>query len=85
MMYTVAELVELARVYMAATGTTASRLSKLAANNNRLFERLSEGYDCHADMVERASGWFDEHWPDDLEWPKGVTRRAGPANGHDDL
>lgn len=76
MMYTVSELLDLARTYMAATGTTASRLSKLAANNNRLFERLSEGYDCHADMCERASGWFDKNWPGDLEWPKSVKRRC---------
>jgi len=84
MMYTVGELLELAHTYMAATGMTASRLSKLAANNNRLFERLGEGFDCHADMVERASAWFDEHWPDDLKWPKGVTRRAKAHNGRDD-
>lgn len=75
-MYTVAEIVELARTYMAATGVTASRLSKLAANNNRLIERLSEGFDCHADMVERASAWFDANWPDELPWPSSVTRRC---------
>lgn len=76
MMYTASELVALATTYMAATGCTSSRLSKLAANNNRLFERLSEGYDCHSDMCERASNWFDEHWPDDLEWPSSVMRRC---------
>ena len=85
MMYTVAELVELARTYVAATGITFSRLSKLAANNNRLFERLSEGYDCHSEMAERASAWFDEHWPSDLDWPKGITRRPGTHNGSADL
>lgn len=84
MMYTVAELLQLATTYMAATGTTTSRLSKLAAKNNRLFERLGDGFDCHADMVERASDWFDEHWPDDIEWPKDVTRRARIHNGNDD-
>ena len=75
-MYTVAELLELARTYMAATGVTISRLSKDASDNNRLFERLGEGFDCHADRVERASNWFDEHWPPELEWPKGVMRRT---------
>jgi hypothetical protein len=83
MMYTTAELVELATTYVAATGVTFSRLSKLAANNNRLFERLSEGFDCHADMAERASAWFDENWPEDLAWPKGVTRRIKVHNGRD--
>lgn len=76
MMYTASELVELAHTYMAATGWTASRLSKQAANNNRLFERLAEGFDCHSDMCERASAWFDENWPPELDWPKSVTRRC---------
>ena len=75
MMYTASELVELATTYMAATKCTSSRLSKLAANNNRLFERLTEGFDCHSDMCERASNWFDKNWPDDLQWPSSVTRR----------
>jgi hypothetical protein len=68
---------------MAATGTTTSRLSKLAANNNRLFERLGEGFDCHADMVERASAFFDQHWPPEVPWPKGVARRVRAHNASD--
>jgi hypothetical protein len=74
-MYTVAELVELARVYMAATGVRASRLSVMAAGHNRLFERLMEGFDCRAEQAERASRWFDNNWPEDLEWPKTVVRQ----------
>lgn len=80
MMYTASELVELATTYMAATGWTASRLSKQAANNNRLFERLAEGFDCHSDMCERASNWFDENWPAALEWPTSVTRRCARSH-----
>ena len=77
-MYTVSELCELARHYMAHTGMTASRLSILAAQHNRLFERLLEGYDCRATFAERASRWFDNHWPDDLPWPKTVKHQGLP-------
>jgi hypothetical protein len=77
--YTVAELCELACAYVAGTGVSLSRLSILAARHNRLFERLLKGYDCRADMCERASDWFDHNWPDDVPWPKGVKRRATAA------
>jgi hypothetical protein len=75
-MYTVAELCELACAFIAGTGWTVSRLSVMAARHNRLFERLLEGYDCRAEMCERASLWFDENWPDDVPWPKSVKRRV---------
>lgn len=73
-MYTVSELVLLARAYIAATGISASRLGILAAAHDRLFIRLFEGYDCRADMVERASRWFDAQY-DPSWWPEEVERR----------
>lgn len=72
-MYTVAELVLLARAYIAATGTSASTLGQKAANNDRVFNRLFEGYDCRAETAERASAWFNEH--DGNWWPIQVQRR----------
>ena len=74
--YTVDELLDLARVYMTATGTSRTKLSILAAGHNRLFERLSNGFDCRTQAAERASDWFDENWPDDLKWPAAVEPRA---------
>lgn len=74
-MYTVAELCELAKAYMAGTGVSVSRLSIDAANHNRLFERLLEGYDCRAENAERASNWFNANWPSDVPWPKSVLRQ----------
>ena len=76
-MYTVAELVLLARAYLAWSGITASRLGVLAAGNDRLFNRLFEGFDCRADACERASAWFNRHAGD--WWPARVTHRhLGP-------
>lgn len=75
-MYTTAELVLLARAYLAHTGMPPSNLGKLAADNDRLFIRLFEGFDCRADTAERASAWFNAHageW-----WPEEVRRDARP-------
>lgn len=74
-MYTTSELCILATAYMRATGWSAWRLSCEAANHNRLFERLFEGYDCTAGICERVSDWFDSHWPDGTSWPESVERR----------
>lgn len=63
---------------MAQTGMTASRLSIIAADHNRLFERLLEGYECRTDIAERASLWFDGNWPEEIPWPKTVRRQGWP-------
>lgn len=73
--YTVAELTELGRIYMAATGTSCTRLSILAAGHNRLFERLFEGFDCRTQAAVKASDWFDANWPKGVPWPREVSRR----------
>ena len=74
-MYTTSELCILATAFMHRTGWSAWRLSCEAANHNRLFERLFEGYDCTAGICERVSDWFDANWPSDEPWPQGVVRR----------
>ena len=74
--YTVDELLELATLYMDATGTSRTKLSTLAAGHNRLFERLLAGFDCRTQAAERASDWFDANWPADLQWPDAVEPRS---------
>jgi len=77
-MYTTADLRKLARAYVAGTGTTLSRLGTRAANNDRLFTRLSQGFSCRLDIAERASWWFNANWPETVPWPKDVERREVP-------
>lgn len=80
-MYSVAELRKLAYRYCAATGISPSSLSELACGNNRTFERmLWEGGSCRADTAERASKWFDQHWPDDVPWPLAARRETCPGH-----
>lgn len=73
-MYTVDELNRLRQAYVAATGITLSRLGTRAANNDRLFLRLANGFGCTAETAERASWWFPRNWPEEAQWPKGIKR-----------
>ncbi|HSR76409.1 MAG TPA: hypothetical protein VLN57_07460 [Xanthobacteraceae bacterium] len=73
-MYTVDELKQLAQAYIDATGITRSRLGTRAANNDRLFMRLANGFGCTAETAERASWWFARNWPEEAEWPKSIKR-----------
>ena len=73
-MYTAKELTYLSRAYMNATGVKASTLGITIADHNRLIERLFEGYEILSRTCETASVWFDENWPDDLEWPANVPQ-----------
>jgi hypothetical protein len=75
--YTVAELITLARVYIEATGVLVPRLSGAAFGNPKTLARLFDGLDCYAQAAERASAWFDDNWPLHVPWPDGVPRAAG--------
>ena len=76
-MYSVAELIILAKCYLQAHPTVAvSRLSADAAGHAKFFGRLFDGHDCTARLAEIASRWFDLNWPDDLAWPVGVRPRG---------
>jgi len=75
-MYTIDQLVVLARAYVAATGVALSTVSLRAVpGNDRFFGGLIAGRDCSARNAERAGNWFDENWPDTVPWPKEVPRR----------
>lgn len=78
MIYTADELVVLSRAYMAATGTSRTKLGQVAAGHNRLIDRLIDGYDCRTQAAERASNWFDANWPEWVPWPASVRRRHQP-------
>lgn len=55
-------------------GRTATTVFKWAGGHSRLFTRLNAGAGCNLRTAERMIGWFDENWPEDLEWPGEVLR-----------
>jgi len=68
------ELRILAAAYCAATGKTLHWLGENAAEQPKLFERLSGGFSCTLDKAERASDWLAANWPADVPWPAAVPR-----------
>lgn len=74
-MYSTAELIILAKAYLAWSDIAESTLSIHAVGNDKMFTRLFAGLDCTARSAERASMWFDTHWPLGLAWPTEVEAR----------
>lgn len=72
LVFTMAHLLVLARVYSEATGVELKTLGSRAADNWKLFTRLDEGRGCSAKGAESASRFFIESWPDQVSWPAGV-------------
>ena len=67
----------LARTLAEARGVKLSTVSRWATRdrNPRLFDRLAAGHGCSTRTVERIGGWFEQHWPRNVEWPPGVPRQ----------
>ena len=81
--YSRADLVLLARVYLTHTGWSTSALGIKAASNDRLFWRLFDGLDCLASTTEAASKFFYENWPAELVWPLSPARGRKPPGALD--
>jgi hypothetical protein len=68
----------LARAYLEARpGMAASSLSRIVSgvkNNDKLIARIIDGKGCTMALGERASRFFEDHWPDNTPWPSNVPR-----------
>lgn len=73
-MLTADQIVTLARAYCAATGSTMSALGRRSVNNDKIFNRLSEGHGANVLAVERAYHWLHKNWPEATPWPNGLPR-----------
>jgi hypothetical protein len=74
-MFSVPDLIRLARIYCEATGISAATLGKNSCKNNRVFVRLLEEEHPRllSDTAERASAWLVANWPTELGWPEDVA------------
>ena len=85
--YTRDELVILADAYGASQNKARSTVSIIVfgPKNEKTFDRLAQGHGCNVKSVEKATVFFDRHWPDDTPWPLETPRRAAepmpPRNG----
>lgn len=74
-----AAVVRLIRVYCAASGRSAARVSTLIWNHGGRYKRVVAGADITSRSYERAVQWLSDHWPADAEWPPDIPRPAPAA------
>lgn len=69
-----ADLLKLADGYCAHVGRSEATISNQITSHARLFKRLRQGHGCTVQTFGAAVAWFDQNWPQDLEWPRQVVR-----------
>lgn len=67
-------LLKLAVAFSAHVDRSTTTVAKWVGVHSRLFRRLEDGQGCHTSTLREVANWFDQNWPDDLEWPQGVDR-----------
>src|SRR5215467_1903177 len=63
LVFSMSQLLSLARIYAAGTGVSLQQLGERMTGNWKFFPRLAQGAGCSARASERASLWFVENWP----------------------
>lgn len=75
----VEHLVHLLDAYAAHTSRKPSTVGVYAVNDGAFFPRLQNGGDCGTRTFHRVLSWFDQNWPEDLEWPREIERPSRKA------
>lgn len=70
----VEHLVHLLDAYTAHTNLKPSTVGVYTVNDGAFFPRLKGGGDCGTRTFHRVLVWFDQNWPEDLEWPREIER-----------
>lgn len=73
-------LIKLAEALAAHESVTHFAISMRALNKGDFFKKLIAGGDCKTKTAKRLLCFFDEVWPDDLEWPQGIDRPSISIN-----
>lgn len=72
-------LLTLADTMASHLGVTHFAISMRALSKGDFFKKLRQpGAGCHIRTAEKLVRWFDENWPEDLEWPSDVRRPNWP-------
>lgn len=68
------QLLTVARLYSSAREISLARLATLIFNDGKKFDLIEAGKDLGTKSHDKAMQWFSDRWPDDADWPEGVTR-----------
>ena len=66
------DLIILADRWVAHTGKKLSSVSTYAVNDGKFLKHVKAGGGCTFRRVWNAGVWFEENWPEDLEWPSSI-------------
>jgi len=75
-MGTIAQLLELARLYGAAKGISHWRVSLFVFNDGKKLAALEKGKRITTERLDVAMQWFSDNWPPDTVWPAEIGRPA---------
>jgi hypothetical protein len=70
------DLLECARRYGKSVGHKLPTISGHIFRDSRTLDRLAAGGSLTVRNYHHAMRWLSTHWPDDAQWPDGVTRPA---------
>lgn len=64
-----------AEAYATARGIGIPTVGRLAAGDWRFFDRVDDDEKTFtARKYDEVIGWFSVNWPDQMEWPPGISR-----------
>lgn len=67
-------LLRVSDAYCEAKDLARPTVSALILKDSRAFDRVADGGSITIRNYERAMQWFSNHWPQDLPWPREVSR-----------
>jgi len=68
------DIITLAETLADFLGRSEATISNKCVGHARLFSRLRNGNGCNVNTFNLVVEWFADNWPEDLAWPKGITR-----------
>ena len=74
-MGTIAQLLELARLYGAAKGISHWRVSLFVFNDGKKLAALEKGKRITTERLDVAMQWFSDNWPVGTGWPAHIGRQ----------
>lgn len=67
-------LLDLCGRYCELSGLKRSTVSTYAAGDGKFFDRVDRGRSFQIGTYNRVVAWFSDRWPEDAEWPAGISR-----------
>lgn len=68
------QIISVADSYCDQTGMSRARLSTIVLGGGHRLDKISQDGDLTTRSFERAMRWFSKNWPQNADWPAGITR-----------